>query len=92
MFDEREEKPNSFGPKFHWKCPREGCKKDISAWTENGLKSLKEPHIKEHESKDRENMALFQKIISAGPPRDYNKWELTVADKAFLRTRGISDA
>jgi hypothetical protein len=92
MFDEKEEKPNSFGPKYNWKCPREGCRKEISAWTENGLRALREPHVAEHASKDRENLILFQKTILDGPPRDYNKWELTVADKAFLRTRGISDA
>jgi hypothetical protein len=91
MLEDREEK-SSFGPKHNWKCPREGCRKEITAWTEGGLRALKEPHVKEHESQDRENMILFQRAILEGPPRDYNKWELTVADKAFLRTRGVSDA
>ena len=87
-----DEKPSSFGPKFSWKCPREGCRGETVSWTENGLKAFRDLHTKDHERKDKENMIAFQESILTGPPRDYNKWELTVADKAFLRTRGISDA
>ena len=79
----------SFGPGYNWKCPRFGCRFEITSWTDTGLFRLKEPHINKHFLEDKETLEIFQSKLISAPVRDYNKFRLTWNDVTFLWTRGI---
>lgn len=73
--------------KYNWKCPHPGCIYEAIMYGESSLKVAKELHLANHENNDRLALAEFRKLVPI--ERDYNKLELTTADKAFLKTRGI---
>jgi len=81
--------------KYGWKCPYPGCIYEAIMYGEASLKVAKELHLTAHDKNDqisREEFKIaqaeFQKFMLP-PVKDYNVLELTVADKAFLKTRGI---
>lgn len=71
---------------YEWTCPE--CKKLLKLYGEASLKTMKELHIGNHE-RAKELWDLEQKNKSLTTPKDYNTLDLTVADKAFLKTRGV---
>jgi hypothetical protein len=80
----------SYGPNYYWKCPRVGCKKEVSSWTEKGMQNFKEMHEEEHANEDRENRIAYQKALETAPPKNYNELLITHHDVNFLKTRGIA--
>jgi hypothetical protein len=72
--------------KFEWKCPHPGCIYSISAYSDSGLKTMRGFHEDVHK-RERD----FVLGTMPAPPKDINKLDLTVADKAFLKTRGIRE-
>lgn len=76
-------------PNYEWKCPREGCKKFIVAYTEGGLRTLSEEHIYQHMREDRERGEITKSIILFRPP-DYDILQVTATDIGFLKARGIA--
>lgn len=77
--------------KYEWKCPREGCKKFIVAYTEGGLRALAEEHIYQHMREDRlaSDSPAVKSTVLFRPP-DYNTLRLAAADIGFLKTRGVA--
>lgn len=71
--------------KFEWRCPHLACTEVITAYTDSGLHTLKCFH------EDSHRRAREYALGPEAPPepKDLNKLILTVADKAFLKTRGI---
>jgi hypothetical protein len=67
-----------------WECTFPGCKRVISAYSQAGIDSVKNPHLKQHETDIK---SIQEKIDST--PRNYDKLELSREDKAFLITRHI---
>ena len=74
--------------KYGWKCPYPNCIYEAIMYGESSLKIAKELHLAAHEKSEQLARAEFQKLL---PPvkKNYDVLELTVADKSFLRTRGI---
>lgn len=81
---------SEFGPKHNWKCTRAGCKGDISAWTEGGLRVQKEFHLEAHVREDRENMVKFDQALKAAPEKDYAKLRINWFDMNILNRAKIS--
>ncbi len=74
--------------KYSWKCPRAGCIYEAIMYGESSLNVAKELHTANHEKNDQQVRADFQKLLPAAE-KDYNRLELTAADRVFLKTRGI---
>lgn len=74
--------------KYNWKCPYPGCIYEAIMYGEASLKVAKSLHLEGHEKNDQLARAEFKKLVPE-PKKDYNVLELTGADKAFLKTRGI---
>lgn len=73
--------------RFEWKCPNTACLYSITAYSESGLRTMRGFHEDVHR-RERE-FALGNMPSVPSKPKDINQLELTVADKAFLKTRGI---
>ena len=74
--------------KYGWKCPYPDCVYEAIMYGEASLKVAKELHLQAHEKNDQLAKDEFKKTL---PPvkKNYDVLELTVADKAFLKVRGI---
>jgi hypothetical protein len=86
--------------RYEWSCPRQECNKPISAFTEAGMKALRDQHIAQHMRQDREVQIKKVEEVKALPEakpelpvvfveRDYDILLMTRADLAFLKTRGV---
>lgn len=81
---------------FEWTCPRVGCKRQILAYTERGLRSISEMHIDQHIREDRDKLKdqnpepKQETAIEKYKPRDYDTLRITRADANFLKTRYIA--
>ena len=73
--------------KYNWKCPHPNCIYEAIMYGETSLKVAKELHLASHENNDRIARSEFRKLVPI--VKDYNTLDLTVEDKAFLKTRGI---
>ncbi len=71
--------------RFEWKCPVAACKYVVSAYSESGCLTLQGLHLDQH----KRERAFALGTEPPKPPKDLNVLELTVADKAFLKTRYI---
>lgn len=82
-----------------WSCPH--CDYYGHYYSESGRSAFAEQHLRGHGAKLPENAPVktpgqlmqewSEKVLGIPlPPKDYNKLELTVADKSFLKTRGVS--
>ena len=71
--------------RYEWKCPVAACKYVVSAYSESGCLTLQGLHLDQH----KRERAFALGAEPQKPPKDLNVLELTVADKAFLKTRGI---
>lgn len=85
--------------RFEWVCPRQECRKYIGAYTDQGMRSLRDQHIAQHMREDRavEIQNIQPKALPEAKPelpfvikeRDYNILLMSKSDLAFLKTRGI---
>ena len=73
--------------KYNWKCPHPNCIYEAIMYGETSLKVAKELHLTSHENNDRIARLEFRKLVPI--VKDYNTLDLTVEDKAFLKTRGV---
>jgi hypothetical protein len=74
--------------KYGWKCPYPNCVYEAIMYGEASLRVAKELHLAAHENNEQKARVEFQKLMPS-PKKNYDELELTVADKAFLKTRGI---
>ena len=78
-------------PKFRWDCPHKNCKREIVAWSKNGLDRLAEMHLDEHYKEHRDRIAKIETALSVKKkPEEYQKLRVNWADIGFLKTRGIA--
>lgn len=73
--------------KYSWKCPHFGCIYEAIMYGEASLKVAKELHLASHKDSERVAQMEFRKLVPI--VKDINVLELTQADKAFLKTRGV---
>jgi hypothetical protein len=74
--------------KYGWKCPYPSCVYEAIMYGEASLRVAKELHLAAHENNEQKAREEFRKLVPP-PKKDYDVLELTVADKAFLKTRRI---
>lgn len=80
-----------------WACPRKSCDYTVRAATEHSLEIWRELHISKHRLEDarfesearKTSLASVLRPVDMKTPEQYEVLELTLADKAFLMTRGI---
>ena len=78
-----------YGPKYKWKCPRLGCKKEFMTYTEGALQSLINIHERDHANETADNIKKYEELKKILPPRNPNKLVLNPLDITFLKTRHI---
>lgn len=77
--------------KFEWLCPVKGCKKQITAWTDLGMRLLAEEHLYQHKREEREEARQEPPTtMQVYKPKNYDILLLTKTDIEFLKTRGIA--
>jgi len=90
--------------RFEWRCPYPGCKYLFLGYGPASIEAMRDLHLGNHkrdqfliEKGIKPSMPLastevptIEEPLPTKTPEEYEKLEITVADKAFLKTRGIS--